>query len=137
MNSPCNPTGAVYSKEELTALADILREFPQIQILSDDIYEHIRFTDEPFVTFANVAPDLQDRILTMNGVSKTYVMTGFRLGYAAGNQTLIKAMNMINSQTTTSAIYHQPMGGSGGISRRLRFFAVSIKKFSNIGAIYC
>ena len=103
LNSPCNPTGAVYSHEELTALAVILREFPQIQILSDDIYEHIRFTDKPFVTMANVAPDLKDRILTMNGVSKTYVMTGFRLGYAAGNKTLIKAMNMINSQTTTSA----------------------------------
>ena len=103
LNSPCNPTGAVYSRDELSALADILREFPHIQILSDDIYEHIRFTDETFVTFANVAPDLQDRILTMNGVSKTYVMTGFRVGYAAGNKTLIKAMNMINSQTTTSA----------------------------------
>ncbi|MCH9853166.1 MAG: pyridoxal phosphate-dependent aminotransferase [Alphaproteobacteria bacterium] len=103
LNSPCNPTGAVYSREELTALAVVLRDFPQIQILSDDIYEHIRFTDAPFVTFANVAPDLKDRILTMNGVSKTYVMTGFRLGYAAGNKTLIKAMNMINSQTTTSA----------------------------------
>ncbi len=103
LNSPSNPTGAVYNQQELSALADVLRHAPQVNVLSDDIYEHIRFNDEDYVTFANVAPDLSDRILTMNGVSKTYVMTGFRLGYAAGNPILIKAINMLNSQTTTSA----------------------------------
>ena len=102
LNSPSNPSGAVYSHAELSALAEILRQYPNIHVLSDDMYEHIRFQETDFMTLAAVAPDLKERVLTMNGVSKAYVMTGFRLGYAGGNQALIKAINMLNSQTTTA-----------------------------------
>ena len=103
LNSPNNPTGAVYSKKELEALADILRKYPYIYIFSDDIYEHIIYSDEKFYTLAEVAPDLKDRCFICNGVSKGYSMTGWRLGYGAGPKDLIVAMSVLQSQSTTSA----------------------------------
>jgi aspartate aminotransferase len=103
LNSPNNPTGAVYSREELADLATVLVEHPQVNIMSDDIYEHIRFEDTPFATLAEVEPRLADRTLTINGVSKAYAMTGWRIGYAAGPADLIGAMVKIQSQTTSNA----------------------------------
>ncbi len=102
LNSPNNPTGMVYSKAELEALAAVLRKAPHVYVLSDDIYEHLIYDDLPFATLAQVAPDLKDRILTINGVSKAYAMTGWRLGYAAGPKALIEAMTMLQSQSTSN-----------------------------------
>jgi aspartate aminotransferase len=100
INSPGNPSGAIYSRSELLALAEVLRRHPQVWILSDDIYEHLRFDGVEFCTMAQVAPDLADRTLTVNGVSKAYAMTGFRLGFAAGPRELINAMVKLQSQST-------------------------------------
>ena len=100
INSPGNPSGAIYSRSELLALAEVLRRHPQVWILSDDIYEHLRFDGVEFCTMAQVAPDLVDRTLTVNGVSKAYAMTGFRLGFAAGPRELINAMVKLQSQST-------------------------------------
>lgn len=102
LNSPNNPSGGCYRTEDLIALAAVLARHPQIRVLSDDIYEHLVF-DGKFVTIAQVAPELDDRILTMNGVSKAYAMTGWRIGYAGGNADLIKAMAKMQSQVTGGA----------------------------------
>lgn len=102
LNSPSNPTGAVYSAHELGALADVLRRHPRVMVLSDDIYEALVFGDAKFATLASVAPDLIDRTLTMNGVSKAYAMTGFRIGYGAGPEWLITAMRKFIGQTTSN-----------------------------------
>ena len=101
LNSPSNPTGAAYSRAEMTALTDVLRDHPHVWIMSDDMYEHIVYDDFEFCTPAQVAPELYDRTLTLNGVSKAFAMTGWRVGYAAGPVALIKAMNKIQSQSTT------------------------------------
>ncbi|HUL82808.1 MAG TPA: pyridoxal phosphate-dependent aminotransferase [Gammaproteobacteria bacterium] len=103
LNSPCNPTGAVYSRADLRAFGAVLRAHPQIVVLTDDIYEHIYWGDEPFASFAQVCPDLYDRTITVNGMSKAYAMSGWRLGYAAGPPAVIKAMTSIQSQSTTNA----------------------------------
>jgi aspartate aminotransferase len=102
-NSPSNPTGAGYSRNELKALTGVLLEHPHVWVLSDDIYEHIAFAPFKFCTPAQVEPRLADRTLTVNGVSKAYAMTGWRIGYAGGPKTLITAMTTIQSQSTTSA----------------------------------
>lgn len=102
LNSPSNPTGNSYSKAELSALAEILKKYPQIHILSDDIYEHITYDDFEFYNIATLAPELKKRVLIVNGVSKAYSMTGWRIGYAAGPQDLIKAMAKIQSQSTSN-----------------------------------
>jgi aspartate aminotransferase len=101
LNSPSNPTGAAYRREDLAALADVLRRHPDVWVMSDDMYEHIVYDDFEFATFAAVAPDLKDRTLTVNGVSKAYAMTGWRLGYGAGPAALIKAMSIVQSQSTS------------------------------------
>ncbi|HET7131738.1 MAG TPA: pyridoxal phosphate-dependent aminotransferase [Gammaproteobacteria bacterium] len=103
LNSPCNPTGAVYSRDDLAAFGAVLREHPRVAILADDIYEHIYWANTPFASFAQACPDLYDRTLTVNGMSKAYAMSGWRLGYAAGPAPLIKAMTSLQSQSTTSA----------------------------------
>ena len=100
LNSPNNPTGAVYSRAEIRGLADVLLRHPQVWILTDDIYEHLRFDGIEFATIAQVEPKLYDRTLTVNGVSKTYAMTGFRLGYAAGPKELIRNIIKLQSQST-------------------------------------
>lgn len=101
LNSPSNPTGAAYTRADLEALAEVLRKHPHVWIMTDDMYEFIVFDDFEFTTIAQVAPDLFDRTLTLNGVSKAYCMTGWRVGYAAGPEEIIKAMNKIQSQSTT------------------------------------
>lgn len=102
-NSPSNPSGAAYTKEELKKLTEVLKRHPHVWILSDDMYEHLIFGDLNFYTMAQVEPELYERTLTMNGVSKAYAMTGWRIGYAAGPETLIKAMDIIQGQQTSGA----------------------------------
>ena len=102
LNAPNNPSGAVYSREQLRALADVLLRYPQVWVLTDDIYEHVLFDGREFCTMAQVAPELKCRTLTVNGVSKAYAMTGWRLGYAAGPEDLIKAMTKLQSQSTSN-----------------------------------
>jgi len=102
LNTPCNPTGTVYSREDLTALADVVRRHPQVLVMTDEIYEHIIFDGLKFHSFAEVAPDLKDRTLTLNGVSKGYAMTGWRVGFAGGPAELIAAMRKVQSQSLGS-----------------------------------
>jgi len=102
LNSPSNPTGGAYTRADLQAIADVLLRHPQVWVLTDDMYEHLVFDDFEFTTIAQVEPKLYDRTLTMNGVSKAYAMTGWRIGYAAGPVELIKAMGKMISQTTSN-----------------------------------
>ncbi|PCH80806.1 MAG: aspartate aminotransferase [Hyphomicrobiales bacterium] len=102
LNSPSNPTGAAYTRAELKILTDVLVKHPHVWILTDDMYEHLVYDDFEFVTPVQVEPSLKDRTLTMNGVSKAYAMTGWRIGYAAGPEILIKAMRKIQSQSTSN-----------------------------------
>lgn len=102
LNSPSNPTGAAYSGTELLALGEVLRKYPDVLILTDDMYEHVWYAPTPFKTIAQVCPDLYDRTLTVNGVSKAYSMTGWRIGYAGGPQWIIKAMAKLQSQSTSN-----------------------------------
>ncbi len=102
INSPSNPTGMAYSRNELAALGEVLREHPRVIVATDDMYEHIRWADEPFVNIVNACPDLYDRTLVLNGVSKAYSMTGWRIGYAGGPTEIIKAMKKVQSQSTSN-----------------------------------
>lgn len=101
-NSPSNPSGAAYSHAELKALTDVLMRHPQVWVLTDDMYEHLVYDDFKFVTPAQVEPQLLERTLTMNGVSKAYAMTGWRIGFAAGPEVLINAMRKLQSQSTSN-----------------------------------
>ncbi len=102
LNSPSNPTGAAYTRAELEALAEVLRRHPHVWVLTDDMYEHLTYGDFDYTTIAQVAPDLYDRTLTVNGVSKAYAMTGWRIGYAGGPKPLIDLMRKVASQTTSN-----------------------------------
>lgn len=103
INSPSNPTGKVYSAADYRALADVLLEYPKITIVCDDIYEHIYWGDEPFHTLLNVCPELANRTVIINGVSKAYAMTGWRIGYAAGPKEIITEMRKVQGQSTSGA----------------------------------
>ncbi len=102
LNSPSNPTGAAYTRDEMKALTDVLVKHPHVWVMSDDMYEHIVYDGFEFVTPAQIEPALYDRTLTVNGVSKSYSMTGWRIGYAAGPKELIKAISVIQSQSTSN-----------------------------------
>ena len=102
LNSPSNPTGVAYTTAELAAIGEVLLEYPDILIASDDMYEHILWADEPFANIVTACPALYDRTLVMNGVSKAYSMTGWRIGYAAGPEWLVKAMKKVQSQSTSN-----------------------------------
>jgi aspartate aminotransferase len=101
LNSPNNPSGAVYNAAELKAIAQVLRDHPHVLIMADEIYEHFVYSDEPYVSFPSAAPDLKDRILIINGASKGYAMTGWRLGFGAGPKWLVAAVGKLLSQSTT------------------------------------
>lgn len=101
LNSPGNPSGAIHTEEELSALAEVLRRHPAVSVLSDEIYSEISFTGAPAPSLAAVAPDLRHRVLVVSGVSKSYAMTGWRLGYAAGDPALVRAINTLQSQTSS------------------------------------
>ena len=103
LNSPSNPSGAIYSEAELQALGKVLEDFPNVLVMSDEIYEHVLLADQPFVSFANACPQLRERTLLINGVAKAYAMTGWRIGYGAGPKGLISAISKIQSQSTSGA----------------------------------
>lgn len=102
LNSPCNPTGATYSESELVALGEVLNRHPHVWIMTDDVYEHLVYDGLKFATFARCNPQLRERTLTVNGVSKAYAMTGWRIGYAGGSKALIKTMAKLQSQSTSN-----------------------------------
>jgi aspartate aminotransferase len=102
LNSPCNPTGATYTGDELAALGEVISSHPNVWVLTDDVYEHLIYDGFKFATFAGSNPDLRERTLTVNGVSKAYAMTGWRIGYAGGPRALIKTMAKLQSQSTSS-----------------------------------
>jgi len=102
LNSPSNPGGVGYNADDLAAIAEVLRQHPHVHVISDDIYEHLTYDDFIFATLASVAPDLQNRVLTLNGVSKSYCMTGWRIGYCTAPPDLVKAMAKVQSQSTSS-----------------------------------
>ena len=110
LNSPSNPTGAAYTREELKALTDVILRHEQVWVMTDDIYEHIIYDGFEFTTPAQVEPGILDRTLTINGVSKAYAMTGWRLGYGAGPVDLIRAMTVVQSQSSTHDLVGQPGG---------------------------
>ncbi|MBN9673698.1 pyridoxal phosphate-dependent aminotransferase [Roseibium aggregatum] len=131
LNSPSNPTGAVYSREDLEDLAAVLRDYPDVWVLSDDIYEHLVYGDTEFCTMAEIAPDLASRTLTVNGVSKSYAMTGWRVGYAGGPAELIKAMNTVQGQSTShtcSIAQHAAVAALNGDQSFIREFRDAFKK---------
>ncbi len=128
-NSPSNPSGAAYSYEELKALTDVLMRHPHVWVLTDDMYEHLVFGDFKYFTPAQVEPGLYDRTLTMNGVSKAYAMTGWRIGYGAGPIALIKAMDMIQGQQTSGACSIAQWAAVEALNGPQDFIPVSRKVF--------
>ena len=106
LNLPSNPAGAVYTLEQLAALGEVLERHPNVMVLSDEIYEHIIFDGRTFISFATACPNLRDRILLVNGVSKAYAMTGWRVGYGAGHKTLIAAMTKVQSQISSGCLLY-------------------------------
>jgi len=129
LNSPNNPTGACYRRAELEALGAVLEDFPQVVIVSDDIYEHVYWLDEPFANLANAVPGLAERSVVCNGVSKAYAMTGWRIGYAAGPAGIIAAMGRIQSQSTSNptsiaqaAAVAALTGNQAGVAENCRVF---------------
>lgn len=129
VNSPSNPTGAAYSKEELIALGEVLKKHPHVHVLTDDIYEHLIYDDFKFHTIAEVVPELFDRTLTVNGVSKAYAMTGWRIGYAAGPVALIKAMSKVQGQSTSNASSISQAAAVGALNGDQAFLTGWRKKF--------
>ena len=147
LNSPSNPTGSCYSELELKNLSQVLKRKPHVNILSDDIYEHVRYDNFNFFTIAQI-PKLKDRTLTMNGVSKSYAMTGWRIGYAAGPKDIIKAIGKIQSQSTSNpssisqaAAVEALNGKQGFIKIRSNAFKERrnfvVKSLNNIKGIKC
>ena len=148
LNSPSNPTGSCYTKNELLELANILKKYPHVNIMTDDLYEHLIYDDNEFHTFASIAPELKERILTLNGVSKAYAMTGWRIGYAGGNASLIKAMGKLQSQSTSNptsisqaAAVEALNGDNSFISERAKVFKgrrdFLINEFTSMNGITC
>ncbi len=116
INSPSNPTGVAYNAAELSALGEVLRRYPQVYIATDDMYEHIQWTGEPFCNVLNVCPDLYDRTIVLNGVSKVYSMTGWRIGYCGGPKDLINAMTNIQSQSTSNPTSISQVAAEAGLN---------------------
>ena len=129
LNSPSNPTGSCYSVSELEEIANIVRKYENLYVMTDDIYEYIVYDNFKFYTLAQVAPDLKDRILTVNGVSKSYCMTGWRIGYAAGPSLLIKAMIKIQGQSTSNPSSISQYAALAGISGSKEFLDPCLKAF--------
>ncbi len=129
LNSPSNPTGSCYSLSELEEIANIVRKHENLYVMTDDIYEYIVYDNFKFYTLAQVAPDLKDRILTVNGVSKSYCMTGWRIGYAAGPSLLIKAMIKIQGQSTSNPSSISQYAALAGISGSKEFLDPCLKAF--------
>ncbi|MEE9333806.1 MAG: pyridoxal phosphate-dependent aminotransferase [Granulosicoccaceae bacterium] len=129
LNSPSNPTGGVYSSEQLIEIAEVLLRHPQVHILSDDIYEHLMFDGHSFTSIVNIAPDLKERTLIVNGVSKVFAMTGWRIGYAAGPQDIITMMNVVQGQSCTHASSISQAASVAALNGPTDFFAERTKRF--------
>lgn len=134
-NSPSNPTGAIYTADELKALGAVLARHPQVAIMSDEIYEHIICADVPFTSFAVACPELKDRTLIINGVSKAYAMTGWRLGYAAGPKELTKVLSKLQSQSTTCPSSITQFAAAAALNGPQDFVATSVAEFKARGEL--
>jgi len=129
LNSPSNPSGAVYSCQELAALGDVLLRHPHVWVMADDIYEKIRYEDTPFATPAAVVPELAARTLTINGVSKAYAMTGWRVGFGAGPVELIQAMNLVQSQSTSHTSSISQAASIAALDGPMDFLPIFVEAF--------
>jgi len=129
LNSPSNPTGAVYTKSEIESLGAVLERHPHVNVMSDDIYEHIRWEDDEFVNIAMACPNLKNRTIILNGVSKAYAMTGWRIGYAAGPEEIIKAMKKIQGQSTSNPSSISQAAALEAISGDQSFINIMVKAF--------
>lgn len=129
INSPSNPTGACYSPDELKMIGDVLMEHPEILIASDDIYEHILWGQKSFTSILNVCPDLYDRTIVFNGVSKAYSMTGWRIGYLAGPEVLVNAMKNIQSQSTSNPTSIAQVAATAALEGDQSYISTSTKEF--------
>jgi len=129
INSPSNPTGMAYSRAELEALGAVLRDYPRVVIATDDMYEHIRWSSEPFVNILNACPDLAPRTLVLNGVSKAYSMTGWRIGYAGGPAEIIKAMKKVQSQSTSNPSSISQVAAQAALEGPQDCIAIMLKSF--------
>jgi aspartate aminotransferase len=129
INSPSNPSGAVYSLDDLKALGEVLRKHPKILIATDDMYEHIALTDEKFVNILNACPDLYPRTMVLNGVSKAYAMTGWRIGYAAGPEDILTAMENVQSQSTSNPTSISQVAAEAALNGDQGCLAPMIKAF--------
>ena len=130
LNSPSNPSGSCYSKQELIDIADVLRQHKHVNIITDDIYEYIVYDDFKFYTIAQIASDLKDRIMTVNGVSKSYCMTGWRIGYAAGRKDLILAMTKIQGQSTSNPASISQYAALAGLNGSREFLKPCLNAFN-------
>ena len=128
LNSPSNPTGACYSEQEIKNLSQVLKRNPHVNILSDDIYEHITYDGFKFFTIAQI-PEIKNKVVTMNGVSKSYAMTGWRIGYAAGDREIIKAIAKIQSQSTTNPSSISQAAAVEALNGKQDFISVRAKAF--------
>src|SRR5512135_1825728 len=129
INSPSNPSGAVYTLDDLKALGEVLRKYPNIIIATDDMYEHIALTDDKFCNILNACPDLYPRTMVLNGVSKAYAMTGWRIGYAAGPENIITAMENVQSQSTSNPTSISQAAAEAALTGDQRCLAPMIKAF--------
>lgn len=134
-NSPSNPTGAIYTAAELAALGSVLDRHPHVSVMSDEIYEHIVCGDVPFTSFANACPQLADRTLIINGVSKAYAMTGWRLGYAAGPKSLTKVLNKMQSQSTTCPSSISQIAAAAALNGPQDFVTRAVAEYKLRGAL--
>jgi aspartate aminotransferase len=129
LNSPSNPTGMIYTLDELKAIADVLKKHPQVYVASDDMYEHIRWTGDKFYNILNAAPELKERAIILNGVSKAYAMTGWRIGYAGGPAKLIGAMKKVQSQSTSCPTSISQVAAEAAISGDQSVLAPMVEAF--------
>ena len=129
INSPSNPTGAAYTRAELAALGEVLLRHPQVLVATDDMYEHILWTGEPFVNIVNACPELFDRAIVLNGVSKAYSMTGWRIGYAGGPAKLIGAMKKVQSQSTSNPASISQVAAQAALEGDQSCIATMVKAF--------
>jgi aspartate aminotransferase len=129
INSPSNPTGVAYTRDELAGLGEVLRAHPQVLIATDDMYEHIIWSEEPFSNILNPCPDLYDRTIVLNGVSKVYAMTGWRIGYAGGPAPLIRAMKKVQSQSTSNPTSISQVAAQAALEGDQSCIAPMIKAF--------
>ena len=137
LNSPSNPGGIGYTAADLTAIAEVLRQHPQVYVICDDIYEHLTYGDFTFATLVGVAPDLQSRVVTLNGVSKSYCMTGWRIGYCTAPPELVKAMAKVQSQSTSSPNSMAQWAAIAALDGPIDFIAENCRTFAVRRQLVC